>query len=138
MDVLLFIFQGLLTIAILVCLQWLNKYTWKKYSFKIFHKSSFGVSIVGYIFVYLGYISYENALKTSGDLLNGMVIIFIGIGLILYVVNQNIQRSSLFIGLVLSLLQGAVYIFVGYIGIYYLIMMIIIASQIRPVYVVNS
>ena len=138
MDVLSFIFTGAFAIGIFIYLIKLNEETWRKYGFKIFHVRSFAISIVGYILTTIGIMWYKKALRLDEDILNGGILAFVGISLILYVVIKNIQRTSLFRGIWLSIVQAIVYLFLGYIGFYYIVIAIALISQIRPVYVVNN
>ncbi|HIQ27733.1 MAG TPA: hypothetical protein EYH42_04460 [Sulfurovum sp.] len=102
---------GILIAAFLVYLLIVkvNEYTIQKYRYQFFNMANFLISAVGYGLLYFGYKWYMNALEKNQDLLNGQILIGIGVILILAVIYYNIKNTSGTTGLAFSLIQAPIY-----------------------------
>jgi len=102
---------GILIAAFLVYLLIIkvNEYTIQKYRYQFFNMANFLISAVGYGLLYFGYKWYMNALEKNQDLLNGQILIGIGVILILAVIYYNIKNTSGTTGLAFSLIQAPIY-----------------------------
>ena len=131
---------GILIVAFLIYLLIIkvNEYTIQKYRYEFFNMANFLISAVGYGLLYFGYKWYMSALEKNQDILNGQILIGIGVILILTVIYYNIKNTSGPIGLVLSLIQAPIYSALAVFSLVALIAAIAFFSETKPVYNIND
>jgi len=131
---------GLVLLALLI--YWLvveiNKYTYKEYDYDFFNMHNFVVTAVGYAFLYFGNRWYMSAFKANDDLLNGQILLGIGMSLIIYVIYINIKSTSIILGLFLTLFQLLLYVGLSFIAFFAIIILIAALSETKHVYVLNK
>ncbi|MDM5270783.1 hypothetical protein PGH07_01175 [Sulfurovum sp. zt1-1] len=88
--------------------------------------------------IFFGYRLYITALAKQGDILNGIIILLIGVALVATVVYFNVKNTSLQDGLGLSLLQAPIYSVLAVLALFVLIAMIAFFSETKPVYHIND
>jgi len=131
---------GIIIALILIALfiQASNEHSVKKYGYEIFNAGNFIVSVVGYLAIYFGNEWYGNALKEQGDLLNGELLIGIGVLLLLGVVYLNIKNTSLIYGLVMSVVTEILYAVATPVVLFVLLMAAAFFAETKPVYNIND
>lgn len=114
----------------------------EKYGHKFFTAQSFTISVLGFCTILAGVAWYDSAVKSNSDLLNGVLLAIIGVGLICSVIFWNIKRTGWIVGIIGSAGQIGLFSVAAYIGFWLLIFWIIaqlflhMGSQ--SVYVVNK
>ena len=78
--------------------------------------------MTGFLLVPSGMEWYDSAVNSNSDIHNGLVVAMIGASLIIYVVFQNINRTSLVVGLIGSIGQLVLFSVATYIGFWLLLL----------------
>ena len=125
-------------ITLLVALYFLaiviNAYTEKRYKYLFLNPVTLATSLSGYVSSFVGYKWYLGALKIHGDILNGEILIAIGVGLLLWTIYQNLKNTDFFIGIFFSILQQVLYLVAGAIGLVILFLAFAAFAEAKPVY----
>lgn len=111
-----------------------NNMTQKRYNFVFFNFTNYLISAIGYVLLYVGYKWYFSALAQHGDILNGMLLFFIGIAFILFVIYYNISHTSLLVGVPLTSIQLVLYAGLALVGIIVLLGAMAFFAEAKPVY----
>ncbi len=88
----------------------INQYTTKKFNYQIFDGGTLVLVTIAYALIYFGFDFYQSALKNGGDILNGQLMIAIGIVLIVLDIWINIKNTNFEEGVVLSIVQLLFYV----------------------------
>jgi len=131
---------GIIIALILVALfvQYSNEHSQRAYNYEIFNAGNFIVSVLGYFAIYFGNGWYSDALKEHGDLLNGELLMGIGGLFLLGVVYINIKNTSLFYGLVMSVVTEIFYAAATPVVLLVLLMAAAFFAETKPVYNIND
>ena len=124
-------------IAAYIAIQFFNSYSMKKYKYEIFNTTTFAMSFVGYVAIFFGYDWYTSAITQHGDLLNGELLIAIGVIFLLSVVYLNITNTSLFYGIVMSIVVEIFYLVATPPLLIFILLGIAYFSETKPVINVN-
>lgn len=116
----------------------INSYSFRKYNYGFFSNELFFLYCVIYALLFFGYDLYTDAVKVDGDILNGILIFTFGVILFIVRLILNIKIAKFFFGVLLTLAQFIIFIPIAFGGLIVLIILLLIASQIKPVYNVNS
>ena len=127
---------GLILVTLLVKAS--NEHSSKVYKYKIFNYENFILSILGYFASYFGYEWYLKAIKQNTDILNGELLMVIGVLFFLAAIYANIKNTSLLYGLLMSIVTELVYAAAAPVVFYALIMAIAFFSKTKPVYNIND
>ncbi|SFV64271.1 hypothetical protein MNB_SM-4-1678 [hydrothermal vent metagenome] len=125
-------------IAVYIFLEYINKFTLRGYGYEFFSGAHMMQVIVGYWIIYFGNSVYVKALKDGVDLLNGQVLIAIGVVVVLVVIYKNFKAVPSALALLLTGLQLLIAVPLGVGAFIVLIMLIAAAAETKPVYVVNN
>ena len=130
---------GILVVVfiLLVIVQMVNKYSESKYQYEIFNWGNFTLSVVGYIMIFFGNEWYIKALARGGDILNGQLLMGIGVIVILIVVYSNIKNTSLVFGVLITIFQQLLYIPLSVFAFLGVLLALAMASGTKPVYKIN-
>lgn len=115
----------------------INKYTQKRYRYLFLDKVTLATSLSGYGALFVGYGWYMNALKNHGDILNGQILIGVGLALLIWTIYSNIKNTDLLIGSLFTVIQQIIYIAVGIGGAVILFFLFAAFAQAKPVYRIN-
>ena len=124
-------------IVIFALFVWVNEFTDRKYNHPLFDTPSAVMSVFAYWGLFMGTSWYQSALKSGADVLNGQIIFLIGLALLLYVVRINFLKYGFLLGVVSTIFQQILYVGLSYIGVFLIIGLVAVASQMKPVYNVN-
>jgi len=116
----------------------LNRVAYEKYEYEFFSKISIIIVPIGYYFCYFGYQFYIDATKSGGDILNGIILMGIGLVLLLFILVANIRNTNFIMGISFSIVQFLIYIPIAYIAFFGFLMMIAILANTKPVWVLNN
>jgi hypothetical protein len=116
----------------------INSFSFRKYNYSFFSNELFFLYCVIYALLFFGYDLYTDAVKVDGDILNGILIFAFGVILFIVRLILNIKIAKFFFGVLLTLAQFIIFIPIALGGLIVLIILLLIASQIKPVYNVNS
>ena len=112
----------------------INQFTQKRYEYLFLNKTTLITSLSGYGALLFGYSWYMNALDKHGDILNGQILIGVGILLLLWTIYSNIKNTGLLIGIVFTAIQQIIYLVVGAAGIFILLLLFAAYGEAKPVY----
>ena len=115
----------------------INEFTYKKYKYEFFTLEYLFAFTCILGLAYWGYDWYNEALKSDGDILNGILIMVISSASYLFVLINNISKSSLFFGLIITILQTIVFLPFSFIVVIVIFLALLFLSGTRPVYNVN-
>lgn len=128
-------------ILVVLLLYWLvisiNAYSYKKYKYEFFNMQNFIITAIGYAFLFFGNKWYMSALKDSSDLLNGGILLGIGVVIVLYVVYMNIKHTALLFGLFFTLFELILYVALSLVSAFALLIAIAALAETKPVYNIN-
>jgi len=124
-------------ITIFLVTAWLDGFSKRKYGYKFFTWGSLLATGIGYAMIYFGKRWLLEAIAENGDLLNGQILIGLGILLVLAVLIYHIRNTSLWFGLIIGVYQLLLYIPASIIGGYILLAAVAFAAQTKPVYNIN-
>ncbi len=131
----LIILGVLAVIAILfVIVTWINDFTKRTYSYEFFSWGNLGVTALGYLLLFYGVKWFNEASTKGGDILNGQLLIGIGIIFILGVLYTHIKHTSFLFGIVVGIFQLIVYIPLSVISILALLAAVAWLTETKPVY----
>ena len=140
------VLQIIIGLIVLTAIIWsffaFNNHCENKFDYRFFTMPSFLTAGVSLISIFLGNEWRVNSIQENGDILNGIVIIGIGVIIALYLVYLNFKNTNLIYGLGGSAVQLAVFGVLAYFGFLILILGIVVsvfASMAEQrVYVVNK
>ncbi|WP_457748232.1 hypothetical protein [Sulfurimonas sp.] len=138
MDVLKILGFIIAIAALYALFEYLNNWSLKRYKYEFYSVSNLAQVIVGYWIIYFGNNIYTKALKAHGDLLNGQLLIAIGVIVVLIVIYRNFKAVALFEALLLTLLELLICIPLAIGAFIVLIVLVAALSETKPVYVINN
>jgi len=116
----------------------LNEYSIRKYRYEFYSVANLMQIIIGDWIIYFGRSVYLMAVEEHGDVLNGQLLIFIGVAVISLVLYKNFRYVSFFTALILSILQLLISIPLA-VGTFFILLIAIAAlAETKPVYVLNK
>ena len=129
-------------VAVISFLYWgiikLDSMVEEKFKYTFFDTGVFVIAFVSNLLLYFGNSWYKEALKKSGDLLNGeLLMAFGGIGLLL-VIFLNIRSTNYIVGIIGSAIQLILFAVATFFGVLALIIIGAFLMGTRPVYVLNN
>ena len=137
MTVLIIMGLLLVVITIGVIIAMINGYSEKKFDYEFFNWANFAITSVGYCAIFFGNNWYEKALSSGGDILNGQILIAIGIIIVLWMFINNIRRTDFIFGTIIGVLQLIIYIPASVVCLLGVIMLLAWASETKPVVNLN-
>jgi hypothetical protein len=129
-----FLFVGLIYFFITK----INSFSYKKYKYGFFSNELFFLYCLIYALLFFGYDLYMDAAKVDGDILNGILLLAFGVILLAIRLVLNIKIAKFFLGLFFTIVQFIIFMPIALGGLIVLIVILLIATQIKPVYNVNS
>ena len=129
-----FIFMGLIYFFI----RKINSFSFRKYKYGFFSNELFFLYCIIYGLLFFGYDLYTDAVKVDGDILNGILLFAFGVILLITRLVLNIKIAKFFFGVVFTIIQFIIFIPIALGGLIVLIVILLIVTQIKPVYNVNS
>ena len=102
----LFILGFLAVIIVLYMIViWINEYSQKYYEYEFFNVGSFIIIAIGYGLVWYGFTWFNEAVSVGGDILNGQILVGIGVMFVSGVFLNNIKNTSFGFGFVTGIFQ---------------------------------
>ncbi|BAK72788.1 hypothetical protein [Arcobacter sp. L] len=138
MTVLMFIGVFLFMWLIYFFIRKINSFSFRKYNYGFFSSELFFLYCIIYALLFFGYDLYVDAVKENGDILNGILIFVFGVILLAIRLVLNIKIAKFFLGLFFTIVQFFIFIPIAFGGLVILMIILLIASQIKPVFNVNS
>jgi len=118
-------------------IDYLNNYTHKKYNYEFIDWNSYFVVAISYAFIYFGEKAYVHAVESNGDILNGQLLIGIGIIGLIIMLFINIKKTNFLVGVTGTVFQFAVYGVLAVVGLVAILIAGAFFSQTKPVYNLN-
>jgi len=112
----------------------INQFTQKRYRYLFLNQTTLITSLSGYGALLFGYSWYMNALDKHGDILNGQILIGIGVVLLFWTIYSNIKNTGLLIGIIFTVIQQIIYFVVAAAGALILFLLFAAYAQAKPVY----
>lgn len=120
--------------AIYMYVMYINKISINKYKYEFFSKSNLFFITIAYALIAFGVNLYYEAINNQGDILNGKLLIAIGIIIILFTLYIHIKNTSFLFGVYYGLIQLIIYIPAGLISFLIAFFIFAWAMETRPVY----
>jgi len=131
----LIILGVLAVIAILfIIVSRINDYSEKTFNYEFFSWGNLGVTALGYLLLFYGTKWFYEALSEGGDILNGQLLIGIGVLFIIRVFYIHIKRTNFLFGIVVGTFQLILYVPLSVISIFALLATAAWLSETKPVY----
>lgn len=96
----------------------INKYTNDIYGYKFFEWRSYLIVSFSYILISSGIYFYNKAINSNGDLLNGQILIALGVIGLIWTLVDNIRHTKIHIAILGTILQLLIYSVLVFIGIF--------------------
>jgi len=125
-------------LAMYIFLEYVNGFTLRGYGYEFFSIAHMIQLIIGYWIIYFGNSMYEDAMKNHGDILNGQVLMVIGVIVVLVVIYKNLMKVPLLFSVPLTALQLLITAPLALGAFLGAILLFAIAAQTKPVYVING
>lgn len=87
----------------------LNEYSENTFNYQFFNLQNFIVACIGYAGLYFGNRWYESELAKHGDLLNGQILMGLGVLFLLWVFYINTKRTNIYFGISVTVIQLVLY-----------------------------
>ena len=127
---------GLMVLYIFI--EYLNNFSMSRYSYEFFSIAHFVQVIIGYWIIYFGNNLYTKALKAGGDLLNGQLLISIGVVVVIVVIYKNFKAVPFHVAATFTFLQ-LVLSFPFAVGAFFILIIgAAVLAETKPVYVLNN
>jgi hypothetical protein len=127
---------GLMILSLIIMK--LNEYSNTKYKYEIFNIGNFSIAFIANCALFFGNSWYQSALSTSGDLLNGQILISIGIVILLFIVYKNISNTSFEFGMPISIFQLLLYGVASVFLVFGILIALAWLGETKPVYNLNK
>lgn len=115
-----------------------NEYTLKKYDYEYFDLVTYGISAAGYVLIFYGNGWYQSALAADKDILNGILVMGIGVALILVVIYMNFKNTPAKLSILVTPLQQLFYAVFAVFGFLAVIFAIGYVAQTKPVFDISK
>jgi len=127
---------GYLIVAVVVYgfIQWFNNYTRIQVRYEFFTMNHSVAMVLSYALIFFGY----NWIQNGDDVLNGVIVIGIGILILIRVMMNNFAKTPRLYAIAGSLAQLIFYIPIAIGAVIIVFVMMTWASQTKPVYVMND
>lgn len=116
----------------------IDEYTYKVYKYEFFSSVHFFVLFLANVSLYFGHMWYKTVIAASEDILNGIILMIIGALIVTFVVYVNVKRTSLLLGLSVSLFQIALYAVGSVFALFAIVVTIAFLAETKPVYNIND
>uniref|UniRef100_UPI0040472CE3 hypothetical protein n=1 Tax=Aliarcobacter sp. TaxID=2321116 RepID=UPI0040472CE3 len=116
----------------------INSFSFRKYKYDFFSSEVFFLYCIIYALLFFGYDLYTDAVKVDGDILNGILIFAFGVILLTIRLVLNIKIAKFFLGLFFTIVQFFIFIPIAAGGLVILMIILMIESQIKSIFNVNS
>ena len=120
----------------------LNQKCMEKFKVPLFSKGTAGGIFIAAICLFIGMIWYQEAAKTNGDTLNGIVLLVLGGIITLGILISSYRKTDVIFGTLAAVIHIFLLILMTYLGvplfIFYIIGSLILIFSSKPVYVVNK
>lgn len=124
--------------CLLILIVYINKKTYTKYKFELFDSDSFFFYLVSFGLCIYGLILYDDAVRSNGDELNGILLVAFAVIILIKFLYQNIKYTSFFVGIFLTILQIIIHIPLVIFSLVTFLVALLVLSNIKPVYTVNQ
>jgi hypothetical protein len=127
---------GFLAVVILLLLivTYINEYSTKHYSYEFFSFGNLAVVAIAYLMLFYGDKWYSEELVKGGDILNGQILMGIGVLVISALVYVHIKNTSILFAAVVTPFQLILYIPAAVLSIFAFIIVAAWLSETKPVY----
>ena len=127
-----------LLIALYAIFTEMNNYSYRRYKYEFFSMAHLLQIIIGYWIIYFGNTLYLDALKHSGDVLNGELLMGIGVIVVAIVLYENFQAVPLSVALIFSAFELALCAPLAVAVLFIVIIAVAALAETKPVYVLNN
>ncbi len=127
---------GFLAVVILLLLvvSKINDYSTKHYSYEFFSFVNLAVVAIAYLMLFYGDKWYLEALDKGGDILNGQMLMGIGVLIICALIYVHIKNTSVIFATVITPFQLILYIPAAVLSVFAFIVVAAWLSETKPVY----
>jgi len=122
---------------ILVLVNKINVMSESRYGYTFFTWDNLVYTAVGYIFIFFGREWYTEALDKNGDILNGQILIAIGLIIIIALLYTHIKNTSLYFGMIVGVVQLILYLPASVVGFFAALIVMAWLADTKPVVNLN-
>lgn len=124
--------------AIYYLVQRFNTYTMEKTRYRFFTIEHTIGMVISYAMIYFGHYWFEYALKNKEDILNGKLVMILGLALLLGVLQNNFKKVPLKYALMGSAMQLALYIPITIGAVFIVAGLFAFFARTQPVFNINA
>jgi len=124
-------------VVLLMLVAYLNTISETKFNYSFFTWGNLLYTTLSYALIYLGKRWYLNELAIKGDILNGQIVIAIGLIMIGGLLYQHIKNTTIVFGLAVGVIQLVLYLPAAFLSIIAFFMVLAWLSDTKPVVNLN-
>ncbi|MCD6433867.1 MAG: hypothetical protein J7L21_07480 [Sulfurimonas sp.] len=124
-------------VALFMMVSWINTYSQRHYNYEFFNIGSFIIIAIGYGLAWYGWTWFNEAVDAGGDILNGQILVGIGVMLVSGVFLSNIRNTSLAFGFFAGMFQLVLFVPLSVAAAFAFIVAVAWMSETKPVYNIN-
>jgi len=123
--------------ALAMIVSWINEYSQNHYNYEFFNIGSFIIIAIGYGLAWYGWTWFNEAVDAGGDILNGQILVGIGVMLVSGMFLNNIRNTSLEFGFLAGIFQLVLFIPLSIAAAFAFIVAAAWMAETKPVYNIN-
>jgi len=124
-------------VALFMMVSWINASSQRDYNYEFFNIGSFIIIAIGYGLVWYGWTWFNEAVDTGGDILNGQILVGIGVMFVAGVFLNNIRNTSLEFGFLAGIFQLVLFLPLSVAAAFAFIVAAAWMAETKPVYNIN-
>ena len=125
-------------IGLFIMFEYLNNFSLRNYGYEFFSIGHMLQVMIGYWIIFFGNNIYMKAVKASEDLLNGQLLIVIGVVVVLIVVYKNFKAVPFLVAFAFTILELIICAPLAVGAFFILVIAAAALTETKPVYVLNN
>lgn len=121
-------------LVLLLIVSWINNFSEKRFGYQFFNYGNLAIISIGYFMIIFGESWYSEALANNGDILNGQLLIGIGVTILISTLINHIRKTTFWFGTTVGVFQFLLYIPLSFLAAFALLIVIAWLSETKPVY----
>lgn len=121
-------------LVLLLIVSGINDFSEKRFGYQFFNYGNLAIISIGYFMIIFGESWYSEALANNGDILNGQLLIGIGVTILISTLINHIRKTTFWFGFTVGVFQFLLYIPLSFVAAFALLIVIAWLSETKPVY----
>lgn len=131
----LFILGAIAAVLILLFIvNGINDFSEKRFGYQFFNYANLTIISIAYFMIIFGGQWYSEALANNGDLLNGELLVGIGVVILISTLINHIKKTTFLFGTTVGVFQFLLYIPLSFLAAFAMLITIAWLSETKPVY----